>query len=333
MHFFFDESGQFRPPEANNRHSASVVTAVVVPDDQMRALQDSFEAFETSRSPQETENGELKGSLLTDSSRMDFCDLLNRNPSVMVIPTTLEMSGLPSTFTHRFSAEMSQRLVEASAMMVHEKARNEVGLLSRQFKNLSPQQGLRLFALTNCLRVALYHAVLVYSGPAYSGSWEEVSFRVDRNQTGRGSREQKVASFILFSWLQAMSKKWPLDLIEGVHVPGHPFVDKYGMGNAIDLVKLIKNNLYWDDSRTNWGIRAADVAANIVYQAVQQLDDRQGRASLFARLMMSSPLDPRKGPGLTTMTSEGATDAVAMKYQILVAKRTQCGHKFEKWFD
>ena len=118
-------------------------------------------------------------------------------------------------------------------------------------------------------------------------------------------------------------------MILGIHTAEHPLVKKYSRGDKMNLNALVKDNLAWVDSKEHWGVRVADIAANIVYQAVRDLDDRKERATLFALLMRSSLLQPGKGPGLMSPSEAGCGENVAGKYLVLKKKREDYGHKFE----
>jgi len=329
MLFCFDESGSFSPPTGDDLHWAPVVAGVVISDHKQTEFKEKFLAFESSRAVEEKEQGEVKGKLLTTSSREEFCTLLEGHEGIAVVPTTMELSALSRRFIAEYPETMAKVIARQADNMVHETARKDVLLLSRQFENLDQSQALRLFATTHCLRVALEHATVLFSLPPHQASWNDVRFRLDRTHTKPKSREETVASTLFYAWLQRMSDRAPLPFIKGIHTAEHPLVKKYSRGDMVNLNALVKNNLAWVDSKSHWGVRVADIAANIVYQAVRNLDDRQGRATLFAHLMRSSLLQFDKGPGLMSISEASCGENVVGKYLVLIGKREEHGHKFE----
>jgi hypothetical protein len=61
----------------------------------------------------------------------------------------------------------------------HERAREELRLIGRQFKNLSVPQALRLFALANCFREALHHSIILLANRGHEASWNAIRYEID----------------------------------------------------------------------------------------------------------------------------------------------------------
>lgn len=87
------------------------------------------------------------------------------------------------------------------------------------------------------------------------------------------------------AWLTAWSVRRPLPLIEEVHTPNHPFVQRFEKPNGIDMRKLIGDGIRWGDSSTELGIQVADIAAAIVFDAVHDLKNRNDSWPDFFSLM------------------------------------------------
>jgi len=324
MHFFFDESGAFTPASTPAEHRAAVVMGVTIADTDIAGLSQAFANFEMSLTARERQRGEPKGHLLSRVSRQTLCDLLAGFPGVSLTPVTLELSALHREYREEFPRRMHDVLDSHSERMIFESGKQGVRQLADQFRNLSVEQGMRLYAWSRCIRQALQYALIFLSAGPYADSWNSVRFELDRVQQRAGSREELVASTMIYAWLWGWSARNPFHLVEEIHTTTHPFVMHYDDGQTIDLNKLIKRNLHWVSSSENWGVRLADMTASIVYQAVRDLDDRNGSASLFASLMRSSFYAHRDGPGLFTPMSE-ASEALTAKYVVLaeVLKRNQ----------
>ena len=257
MLFCFDESGSFSPPTGDDRHWAPVVAGVVISDHEQSEFKERFLAFERSRVPAEKERGEVKGSLLTPASRKEFCTLLEGHEGIAVVPTTMELSDISREFINGFPQKMTEVIADLAGRMVHDSAREQVLLLSRQFNNLHPSQALRLFGTTRCLRDALLHATILFSLPPHEASWEQVHFQIDRTQVRSLSREEQVANTMFYAWLQQMGEKEPLPMLEGVHTAEHPLEKKYSRGDMVNLNALVKDNLAWVESKNHWGVRVS----------------------------------------------------------------------------
>jgi hypothetical protein len=56
-------------------------------------------------------------------------------------------------------------------------------------------------------------------------------------------------------------------MVEEVHKPGHPLIDKYSKPEGLVGRDIFCENLAYVDSRSSWGIQMADIVANTAYQA------------------------------------------------------------------
>src|SRR5437879_2053959 len=178
MKFFFDESGDFMVPRSWLSHRAAVVVGVAVSELIEVRLEAEFRAFVARLSPRERPNGEPKGRCLTPEHRREFCNLLPKYDGVSVTPVTLDLSALSGQGFSRLPERMGELLEERSALMLHERAREELRLIGRQFKNLSVPQALRLFALANCFREALHHSIIFLANRGHEASWNAVRYEI-----------------------------------------------------------------------------------------------------------------------------------------------------------
>jgi hypothetical protein len=97
-----------------------------------------------------------------------FCDILANYDGVSVTPVTLDLSALSGQRFSRLPERMGELLEERSALMLHERAREQLRLIGRQFKNLSVPQALRLFAL-RVFDATGMEFLSNYIGEAYAG--------------------------------------------------------------------------------------------------------------------------------------------------------------------
>jgi hypothetical protein len=92
------------------------------------------------------------------------------------VSVTLDLSASGQGFS-RLPEQMGDLLEERSTLMLHKRARDELRLISRQFRNLSVSQALRLFALANSFREALHHVIYLILMPPRSVSARGAAFQ------------------------------------------------------------------------------------------------------------------------------------------------------------
>jgi len=316
MLFFFDESGDFSLPNAGE-HKCAVVCGLTIPETIGESLRKDFEVFVDCLSEAEKTNGEPKGRLLTDRNRRRFCEMLSSYRGVLVAPTTLDLSVSSREKATNICDEMKTKLFESAKKCVYDTMRFQIKELGRQWGNLSINEGLRLIALTSCFWEAIEHSVIFHSGREYYECWDRLHFVVDAVKVQRLSRDEQVFRWMVLMWLTAWTKRRPLILIDEIHRDEHPFVRKYETQEGFDLGKMLKGNIEHSISSTCWGLQMADVCANIVYQAVHDLNNYNGRVPIFRLLMRNCPYGPaRGGPGLIHI-HESKRRIAAEKYRLL----------------
>lgn len=297
MKFYFDESGRFTLPNNPLQHRASVVVGVAVSELIEDELREGFKEFVAGLSEDEKSGEEPKGSLLKLRSRSDFCDLLAGIDGVQLTPVTLDMNILGEHATS-MPTELGEHIVDQAELCVYESMRNYLHGLSKRIAGLSPAQMWRLFAWANAFREALHHAVLFLSDQGHEDSWHDARFEVDAVEQKTDAIENSVFKDIILGWLESWSRRNPMEYIEEIHTAEHPFVKNFDSGKDIDLSKLIGGNIHFVDSAKSWGVQIADIAANIVFGAVHDLQNEKGELFVFSSLMRSCPYGATRGAGL-----------------------------------
>lgn len=318
MHFFFDESGDFSIP-TTGEHKCAVVCGLVVPETVQTCLFAQFEAFASGLRNDEKNQGEPKGTLLRDESRTGFCRLLNNYcGQVLVTPTVLALSIGSAEMANNVCEHMKARLSEEAKRCVHATMQGEMQELARQWGNLSVNEGLRLLALTSCFWEAIEHSVVFLSEKPYHPCWESLHFVVDAVRTARLSRDERVFQRMVLMWLTAWTKRRPLTTITEIHTPDHPFERNYCLDDGtFDLGKMLRGNMSFHRSADSSGLQMTDICSNIVYRAVHDLNNYNGRLLVFKLLMKNCPYGPaRGGPGLIHI-HESESRIEAEKYRLL----------------
>jgi hypothetical protein len=301
MKFYIDESGDYRIPDKLITHKACVTVGVAVSDLIHEQLRKGFESFCRKLMPSEHKNGEPKGAKLTNEHRSEFCELLSGFKGFLIIPSTIDLSLI--AFLQKDYKPIQERMYEhlhdLTHTMLHESMCEDLRLLAKQFNNLSLEQCLKIFSLAKCIHESLRSAIIYLSSNGHEASWETILYEIDRTNVRPNSREEIVFTQMIRGWIFSWSKSEPFTLIKEVHTPDHPLVRNFDTPEGtLDGNKLFEDKIIWTDSRKSWGVRLADFASSIVYNAVNDLDDRNGSVTLFASLMRSMPYSLKDGPGL-----------------------------------
>jgi hypothetical protein len=317
VYFFFDESGSFAVPRDGATHRAAVIVSIAVPDHVIPILRRRFLDFASTLEKNERENGEPKGARLCITHQLAFGDMLRRlRTSIILTPVTLDLSILSGSEYASLGSGMADAIRDWIPRMLHDGPKDRLDLLARQASNLSDNQTLRAFALAYCFKKTLDHAVMFLSHGEFERSWNDLHFVVDRVHTQPASREEQVFSILVLSWLAAWSESDPIALIREIHTPGHTLVRKYSGEGGLDLGLILRDRIEWHDSRSNWGLQVADMAAAIIGKAVQ--NPASGAAAKpFVKVMRASCLTPARALNVFSPDLNTATDYVE-KYQPLV---------------
>lgn len=306
----------FAVPRDRTQHRAAVVACLAVPDDVAPELERRYRDFASTLERDERVNGEPKGARLCERHKKMFGDLLRRfSHRISLTPVTIDLSVLSGTAYASIAGGMAETLREWVPKMKHDGPREHLSLLARQSENLSADQALRIFALAICFREALHHAVLFLSHGEFEKSWEDLRFIMDRVHTKPNSREEQVFSIMVLGWLTAWSDTEPVTTIKEIHTSTHPIIRKYATGDGLELGSMLRDQVEWRDSASEWGLQVVDMAAAIVGDAVKN-PSVPSAVRAFARVMRASFYSHRRGPGLFT-PNPSAEETYVDKYRPL----------------
>jgi hypothetical protein len=313
MRFFFDESGGFETRPRG--HRAGIVVAAVLPESALDEVFGRVTSFITTLSKIERHKGEPKGARLTDANRLAFCELAAECEDLMLAVTMLDITPLAKMDTTTLRTSIIQQLNSLAGQCRYETMRNEVILLAKQVGNLSIPQTLRLTATARCVMRALNHAVVRFAADCYRPCWNTMSFELDSVQTRPGNREQQVFELLLPAWITAWSIKYPITTVEELHTPDHPFIERYGHPDGINLGEILKGNVHWRDSSANPGIQIADMAAAVVSRAAHGMRGIATAREIadYAILMKRALLPQDEQLGIFSIV-ETARDDIGRRY-------------------
>src|SRR5271157_1689643 len=254
MKFFFDESGNFQPPPAEE-HRVGIVSGIAIPDSDEIEVFQQFDAFLSNLPGSSFQNGEPKGRLLDDAGRKALADMLVDLPGILLCPIMLDLTLLVGQPQTDVAGLVSRKLMQLQATFTHETFRNQIVELANDIGAMSTQQALRLAAWAKCIARTVQHSIILHSGTKYESSWNSLRFEIDQVGEVPGNREERVFETMLPMWVSTWSHDEPFTVIEGIHTADHSLVKNWGHDKGLDIGKMFKNNVHYVSSASSKGIQ------------------------------------------------------------------------------
>jgi hypothetical protein len=301
MHIYIDESGPFLiPPQGE--HRMNCVAALIIP---AVVRDDLFYEFLRLRDTWPHNAIELKGSTLAESAVAAVVDLLHQFDVTMEVFCT-DMGMYTQSELDAFQAEQA-RLITATLTPQHSDfIRKEFVSLRTALAGLPSQLFVQLVLLTFLIAEVIQTSTLYYCQrlPKDLGDFEWIVDAKDRTVT----RSEDTWRRLLLPFLERASFRRPLiTIVEGdysaferyfagedtedetlrrhigwlktlPHVPSERF-------DGVNIKRLVGEQLYFRDSRTDLGIQLADIAANAFTRAFNGTLTETGWAGLGALMV------------------------------------------------
>ncbi len=317
MEVFFDESGQLGAPSAG-ADGLAVVVGVIIPENYSEELRRDFSSFVTALPGSCLINGEPKGHLLSADHHQMLAMILNAHPGVMFVPVTINNSSLERSAIETWPSELRQILAMQGAKCLYDTMRSGVEELAKRCGNLSADQLNRLFVYTIAVREAINGIALFYHCKNYHQLYSPIRLFFDRTVRAN-SREELVFKEMVFIWVTSNLK---VTTVKQIHTREHPFIQLYGATldgqPALDVSKMIRGNIEFEDSRTRWQIQLADMLAAGWINILR--DDRNARGYLpvFRVLQRNStrPKDQPLGMIVLTKRSSSMPSAAPARFEV-----------------
>jgi hypothetical protein len=163
MKFFFDESGNFQLPPAEE-HRVGIVSGVAIPDSDEAEVFQQFDAFLNKLPVSSFQNGEPKGRLLDDAGRKALAGMLVNLPGILVCPIMLDLTSLVGQPQSDAAGLVSRKLIQLQATCKHGTFRNQIAALANDIGALSTQQAFRLAAWAKCITRTVHDSIIYGTG-------------------------------------------------------------------------------------------------------------------------------------------------------------------------
>lgn len=299
MRIFIDESGTFTFTPNHNAWSA--LGAVVILDEAMGATESVLQQFkvENGVSPHD----ELKLGKVRDE--MSYFRLLNRlaslNCTLYALATDAHLNTPKAVGLHKEGSV--QGLLRHIDCLVHQTLRDDILNISNQVFRLSDQLYIQFICQIKLMHYVVTQAMTYYAQhkPESLGSF---IWRVDQKDPERKTEFEDVFEKLSPPYLQSMSITDPLPMVEGFdysHMARYNFSETekptylkehynldIDLHNVLDIKKLIREDIQFVDSKTDFGIQLADLLTAGLRRCLRkEFKDNLRAAAFLGRLMVN----------------------------------------------
>lgn len=298
MNIYIDESGSF--VSAQHLNAWNVVAAYAVPEKNRRPLERAISDLK--RVVGDIPKKEVKLHELTEQQYVTFLAQLSKlDGCVYFIATDTGLYTSEDVLQHQ--KEQAECILEHIDKMRFEGGRQGLIQLAKKVENLPPQLYAQLFCQIQLMHEVVSSAVLyfVQRQPSTLG---EFRWRIDRKNHIR-TRFEEAFETLSPAILQTISLREPLIMFRGQdysrmkryeyapdEMPTYLY-DDYGINlrgeGGLNLQKIIRENLMFEDSRTSAGIQAVDLIVSGIRRCLRgEFLDNEKIAGLIGRLMVQS---------------------------------------------
>lgn len=296
MQIYIDESGSF--VSAPTLGSWNVVVAVATPESARSTIEKSVKALKLSTAT--SVSNEVKLNDIPEGRYVSFLESLSKTNLLLFATATDAGYNAPERIA-RHQKNQVDKVRENIPRMRYEGGRQGVRTLADQLEVIP----LQLYAQLVC-QVDLLHDVvgrsINYFAQRIPGTLTEFRWRIDQKNTSKTTYEdafEKIAPVLL----QTRSIREPGARVEGFDYrrmaayefqDGQPpdyLAEEYGVHveNALNIQKLIRGNLKFEDSKRSYGIQVADLLASGLRRCLRgKFQDNDAAAMALGRLTLQN---------------------------------------------
>lgn len=299
VNIYIDESGTFvSTPE---RESWSVVVALASAESTRHAIDDAVNFVR--RSAGAPPNEEVKLNSISEANYLRFLNALDSDGLVVFATATDAGLNTPDRI-ERHKALQVEKFRANIHRMKHEGGRAALELLAKQIEALSHQLYVQLICQVHLMQDIVGRSIN-YFAQRRPATLREFRWRIDQKGTEKTIFEnafEKIAPALL----QTHSFQEPLERVQGFdyrHFSAYEYDDgkapeylhtEYGLPQmeGINLQKLIRGNLRFQDSKSSNGIQAVDLISRGLRRVLRNSFDD---CPIVAREIGKLTLQNRKG--------------------------------------
>lgn len=319
MQIYIDESGSF--VSAGSPGSWNVVAAVVAAESARTTIEKCVKALKLSVSAGIASEVKLKD--IPEARYLSFLDELSQ-AQVLLFSTATDAGYSALDRIARHQKMLVENVRDQIPRMRYEGGRLALRTLADQIEAVSPQ----LYAQLVC-QVDLLHDIvgrsINYFAQRVPGTLSEFRWRIDQKNTSRTIYEdafEKIAPVLL----ETRSFREP-----GVRVRGFDYrrmstyefeggrppdylATEHGIHveDAVDIQKIIRGNLKFEDSKRSLGIQVADLIASGLRRCLRAgFQDNRAAAASLGRLMLQNRVGSNPINLISFAEKDNAVDSAA----------------------
>jgi hypothetical protein len=297
LNIFLDESGSFVSAEKLN--SWNCVAAYLTPENDRTRVKKTLASLKRATGVPITQ--EIKLRDLRESDYFDFLHRLGKLHGVLyTVATDAGLNSVSEIINHR--EEQAAKIVEHKDKMRYEIARQGIQALSDQVREIAPQLYVQLQCQVHLISLIVLNGIL-YFVQRFPHTLGRFRWRIDQKNSTQTVYEK---AFVTLTppLLQTISTREPLLMMKGAnykkiqrfyysederptYLENVYGIDIQNAGPALNIGKLIREDLRFEDSKQNQGIQIVDLLASGVRRCLRnQFNDSRLAALLLGRLMV-----------------------------------------------
>jgi hypothetical protein len=271
VNIFLDESGSF--VSAAKQNSWNCIAAYLTPEGDRKRLSETLAHLKRAAGVPATK--EIKLRDLRESDYLDFLNRLGKLHGVLfIVATDAGLNRVAAVLKHQ--DEQAAKIVEHKSKMYYESARQGVQATSDQVRALAPQLYVQLHCQVNLISSIVLNGILYFVQrlPRTLGRFR---WRIDQKNSIQTEYEKAFAT-LTPPFLQTISLREPLMMLKGAdygafqrfyysqderatYLKDVYDIDVQNNGPALNIGKLIREDLRFENSKQNQGVQVADLLA------------------------------------------------------------------------
>jgi hypothetical protein len=297
LNIFIDESGSF--VSAPKKDSWNCIAAYLTPEMDRKYVRAALANLKRAAGISATK--EIKLRNLHENDYFDFLICLSKlNGVLFAVATDAGLNRPEDVFKHQ--KDQSIKITEHKDKMYYESGREGLQTLSDKLTKISPQLYVQLQCQINLLSTIVLNGVL-YFVQRYPKTLGKFRWRIDQKNSTRTEYE-KAFETLAPPLLQTISLTNPLLMLEGADYSAfqrfdYPEeerptylkdiygIDLRGRSPALNIGKLLHEDLKFEDSKENQGVQVADLLAAGIRRCLRnEFSNSRRAAQLLGRLMV-----------------------------------------------
>lgn len=259
-----DESGTFNIN--SDKTNLFVAAQILSENGKLRIKKKQFENWENSIADElKDKNGEVKGQLLGKVELKNFLkNVVYQNPEVKFSIVSIVPKKNSKIIVEKHHRSQTEQLIYSKELFKKGNSKkkniNFLDQFGKWLNKRNESQFLKMLCLKNCVYESFYNGFVFGIISNDNEELLNLKFKIDNDFI---SNENVYWKAYLLKFLEENSKRKYIPILDTWEI-NHPVIKKYIKNGKFNLNIPFKDNLAFLDSKDNFEIRIADIAAIIV---------------------------------------------------------------------